>query len=48
MYIKVINFDKKLNFEVEFEKDISAKVHRDKNCLYDSIPLFAIYAKKLS
>ena len=39
---------KKINFEVEFEKDISAKVHRDKNCLYDSIPLFAIYAKKLS
>ena len=39
---------RKLNFEVEFEEDISSKVHQDKNCLYDSIALFAIYAKKLS
>ncbi|MBR6012353.1 MAG: class I SAM-dependent methyltransferase [Selenomonadaceae bacterium] len=37
---------KKLEFEVEFEKDISKIVHKDSNCRYDSIPLFAIYAKK--
>lgn len=38
---------RKLNFEVDFEKDISDKVHQDKNCVYDSVALFAIYAKKL-
>ena len=37
---------KSLNFKVDFEEDISEKVHTDKNCLYDSIPLFAIYAEK--
>lgn len=38
---------KKFGFAVEFEEDISEKVHQDKNCRYDSIPLFAIYAKKI-
>lgn len=40
-------FLKTLNFSVELEADISEKVQRDKNCLYDSIPLFAVYAKKI-
>ena len=37
---------RRLNFEVEFEEDISQIVHKDKNCRYDSVKLFAIYAKK--
>ncbi len=36
-----------INFSVEVEKDISAKVNQDKNCRYDSVPLFAIYAQKI-
>ena len=35
---------RKLNFTVEVEKDISSKVHQDKNCVYDNVALFAIYA----
>lgn len=41
------DFLQSINFSVEVEEDISAKVHQDKNCLYDSVPLFAIFAKKL-
>ena len=41
------DFLKSINFSVEVEEDISKKVHKDKNCLYDSIPLFAIYAEKI-
>jgi len=39
-------FLQSINFSVEVEEDISAKVHQDKNCRYDSVPLFAIFAKK--
>lgn len=39
-------FLKSINFSVEVEEDISAKVQQDKNCKYDSVPLFAIFAKK--
>ena len=40
-------FLQSINFSVEVEEDISATVHQDKNCNYDSVPLFAIFAKKL-
>ena len=40
-----INFLETLNFEVNFEEDISPLVHKDK-IDYDPVPLFAIYAKK--
>ena len=40
-------FLQSINFSVEVEEDISAKVHQDKNCRYDSVPLFAIFAKKI-
>lgn len=43
-----VAFLKTLNFEVQVEEDISSKVHQDKNCVYDNIALFGIYAKKLS
>ena len=35
-----------INFSVHIEEDISQKVHRDKRCVYDSVPLFAICAVK--
>ena len=41
------DFLQSINFSVEVEEDISAKVHQDKNCHYDSVPLFAIYATKV-
>ncbi|MBR1730364.1 MAG: class I SAM-dependent methyltransferase [Selenomonadaceae bacterium] len=41
-----IEFLQKLNFEINFDKDISPIVHQDK-IDYDSVPLFGIYAKKL-
>ena len=40
-----INFLRTLHLEVEFEEDISKLVQKDK-LDYDSVPLFAIYAKK--
>ena len=41
-----VNFLETLNFfNVSFEKDISSYVHKDK-IDYDSVPLFAIFAKK--
>ena len=40
-----INFLETLNFEVNFDEDISSFVHKDK-IDYDPVPLFAIYAKK--
>jgi len=36
----------KLNFTVDFDADISSKVHQDKNCVYDNVALFGIYAVK--
>ena len=39
---------KNLNFEINFDSDISSIVHQDKNCRYDSVELFGIYAKKIS
>ena len=35
-----------LNFSVALNEDISAVVHRDSRCVYDSVPLFAIWATK--
>ncbi len=35
-----------LNFEVNCDYDISPLVHKDTGVEYDSVPLFAIYAKK--
>ncbi len=35
-----------LNFSVRLDEDISAVVHRDNRCVYDSVPLFAIHATK--
>ena len=35
-----------LNFSVRLDEDISAAVHRDSRCVYDSVPLFAIRAVK--
>ncbi len=35
-----------LNFFVRLDEDISHAVHKDNRCLYDSIPLFAIFATK--
>ena len=36
-----------INFSVRYAEDISELVHQDKNLQYDSVPMFAIYAKKL-
>lgn len=41
-----VEFLRSINFSVELERNISAKVHCDKNILYDNIEMFAIYAKK--
>lgn len=41
-------FLRSLNFSVEVKEDISGQVHQDKNCKYDAIPLFAVFAKKLN
>ncbi|MBR1646733.1 MAG: class I SAM-dependent methyltransferase [Selenomonadaceae bacterium] len=35
-----------LNFSVTLDEDISAVVHKDSRCDYDSVPLFAIWATK--
>ena len=35
-----------INFSVRLDEDISHAVHRDKRCVYDSVPLFAIHATK--
>ena len=35
-----------INFSVRLDEDISHVVHRDKRCVYDSVPLFAICAQK--
>lgn len=35
-----------INFSVRLDEDISPVVHRDKRCVYDSVPLFAIHAVK--
>ena len=35
-----------INFSVRLDEDISHVVHRDKRCVYDSVPLFAIHAVK--
>ena len=35
-----------INFSVRLNEDISPVVHRDKRCVYDSVPLFAIHAVK--
>lgn len=41
-----IEFLKTLGFDVKFDEDISPLVHKDKNCHYDPVPLFAIYGVK--
>ena len=41
-----IEFLKTLGFDVKFDEDISSLVHKDENCHYDSVPLFAIYGMK--
>lgn len=43
-----VEFLKTLNFSVDIEKDISARVRKDKNLQYDSVEMFAIYAKKIA
>lgn len=35
-----------LNFTVRLDEDISHFVHRDSRCVYDSVPLFALFATK--
>ena len=35
-----------LNFSVTLDEDISAAVHKDSRCNYDSVPLFAVFATK--
>lgn len=35
-----------INFLVRLDEDISHVVHRDKRCVYDTVPLFAIFATK--
>ncbi|MBO4780239.1 MAG: class I SAM-dependent methyltransferase, partial [Selenomonadaceae bacterium] len=35
-----------INFSVRLDEDISHVVHKDKRCVYDSVPLFAIHAVK--
>lgn len=40
------NFLSELNFAVTLDEDISAAVHSDPRCVYDSVPLFAICAVK--
>ena len=35
-----------INFFVRLDEDISHVVHRDKRCVYDTVPLFAIFATK--
>ena len=35
-----------INFSVRLDEDISHVVHRDKRCVYDAVPLFAICATK--
>ena len=35
-----------LNFTVRLDEDISAAVHKDSRCAYDTVPLFAIHAVK--
>ncbi len=35
-----------LGFNVTFDENIAPMVHQDNNCHYDSIPIFAVYAKK--
>ena len=35
-----------INFSVRYVEDISETIHQDKNLQYDSVPVFAIYAKK--
>ena len=37
-----------INFSVRLEEDISAAVQRDSRCAYDTVPLFAIHARKSS
>ena len=41
-----VNFLEGLNFSVRLNEDISAAVHCDNRCAYDSVPLFAIFATK--
>ena len=43
-----VNFLRNLNFKVDYDLDIAPMVQRDDKLDYDSVPLFAIYAKKLS
>ena len=43
-----INFLSSIGFQVQCDFDISTLVHKDEKISYDLIPLFAIYAKKLS
>ena len=35
-----------INFSVRLDEDISHAVHKDNRCVYDSVPLFAIFAVK--
>lgn len=42
-----MEFLRKLGFSVEIDENIAPIVHQDKNCHYDSIPIFGIYAKKI-
>ena len=35
-----------INFSVRLHEDISHVVHRDSRCVYDSVPLFALFATK--
>ena len=40
------NFLEEINFSVRLDEDISHVVQKDSRCVYDSVPLFAIYAVK--
>lgn len=42
-----VEFLRRINFSVDCVEDISEKIHCDKNILYDNLPTFAIFAKKL-
>ena len=41
-----VGFLEGINFSVRLDEDISHVVHRDKHCVYDLVPLFAIHAVK--
>lgn len=38
---------KNIGFKVEFDENINSLVRKDKNLLYDNIPMFGIYGKKI-